>query len=109
MTTHDTALLCTYMYKRTISTRNEAWQNEKNSETRSGKKIRLATARSPLLRGLLGMREDPRDGHSPSYLAEIGRGPATISDETRWMRGSVTLKYETEVSYSSPGSSCPLL
>jgi len=38
-----------------------------------------------LHRGLPGKRGTQGDGHSPSYLTEIDRGPATISDETRWM------------------------
>lgn len=55
------------------------------SETRSGKEIKLATARSPLHRGLPGKRETLGDGHPPSYLTEIDCTLATISDETRWM------------------------
>lgn len=74
----------TYGLEQVVPARNEASQNKRNGETRSGKEINLATARSPLLRGVPGKR-GPRDGHSPSHLAEIGCGPATISDETRWM------------------------
>lgn len=74
----------TYGSKYIVPARNDGSQNKRNGETRSGRKIRLATARSPLLRGVPGKR-GPRDGHSPSHLAEIGCGPATISDETRWM------------------------
>lgn len=58
MTTRVTALLCTYVYKWAVPTRNEASQNERNSETRSGKEIMLATARS-LLRGLPGKKGPP--------------------------------------------------
>jgi len=79
-TTRIAALLCTYVYKWAVPTCNEASQNERNGETRSGKKIMLATARS-LLRGLPGKKGPPE--MDTRHLAKIDRGPATISDETR--------------------------
>lgn len=64
---YDYARHRTYVYKWAVPTRNEVSQNERNSETWSGKEIMLATARS-LLRGLPGKKGPPR--HSPSYLAK---------------------------------------